>query len=772
MVLTPAVVEAQAVLMTGVGSYSQNFDTLASVGTIVPAPTSGPAVPWVDNTNIAGWYAAQAITTLTNLSIGNGSSTIGQLYSFGDPSATERALGSLSSGTPGAFAYGVLFQNTSGVPLVIDSLSFTGEQWRNGGSGTAHKLEFSYQTSSTAITSPNPTSLLPAGWTAFASGNFTGPIATGSSAILDGNAAANKLAIAATPSIVVPAGHYAFLRWYDSNDTGSDHGLALDDLTVSWSAAANPLIGLTALATNFSENAGNGATTGVVSIPTALAADLTVNLTSSDITEATVPASVTILQGTTSIPYTINAVNDFIVDGNQAVSITASAPGYLSAVVNLAVADDNDAPIAVTITPETFAENAGSAIASGSVTVVENVVADLTVTLTSSLITEATISSSSVTITAGTNTAAFTVNAVDDQIIDGTRTVNITATAPGYTTGSKQITVTDFGDSAPLPTLPINAIAFTGYNADGNDNLAFVVLTDIAPGDVILFSDNEWNGGPPGGGGGFSDTNEGLLTWTAPAGGVAAGTIVTLDDVSIPGRTSSVGTLTGSNFVLAAGGDTVYAFQGALLQPTRVLAAISAADPLVEVITNTGLTDYVLLPLGTDIGAYKGLRNDQTTFSSYLTSIHNEAANWVTQDNSGNDGIDSVAPDVPFSNIPFTLSTPSNNFSSWAQANTGSSSASTTGDHDNDGVSNGVEFFMGQTGSTFTPNPVPDANRLLSFPVSATATGVTGIIQTSPDLVTWTTLASTTAGGFITATIPAPDAGVKIFARLNVVVTP
>ena len=93
-------------------------------------------------------------------------------------------------------------------------------------------------------------------------------------------------------------------------------------------------------------------------------------------------------------------------------------------------------------------------------------------------------------------------------------------------------------------------------------------------------------------------------------------------------------------------------------------------------------------------------------------------------------------------------------------------------DFDGDGLDNGTEYFMGTAGNAFTQNPAPDASRLLSFPVSATATGVTGIIQSSPDLVTWTTLASTTAGGFITATIPAPDAGGKIFARLNVVVTP
>jgi hypothetical protein len=49
------------------------------------------------------------------------------------------------------------------------------------------------------------------------------------------------------------------------------------------------------------------------------------------------------------------------------------------------------------------------------------------------------------------------------------------------------------------------SIAFTGFNADGNDNLAFVALETIAAGTVITFTDNEWGG---------SSFNTGESTWT------------------------------------------------------------------------------------------------------------------------------------------------------------------------------------------------------------------------------------------------------------------
>ncbi|MCW1925731.1 autotransporter-associated beta strand repeat-containing protein [Luteolibacter arcticus] len=61
-------------------------------------------------------------------------------------------------------------------------------------------------------------------------------------------------------------------------------------------------------------------------------------------------------------------------------------------------------------------------------------------------------------------------------------------------------------------------------------------------------------------------------------------------------------------------------------------------------------------------------------------------------------------------------------------------------DHDNDGVDNGIEYFMGQTGSTFTANPAP-AGGIVTWPMGATYTGVYGTdyeVQYSTDLVFWT----------------------------------
>lgn len=88
-------------------------------------------------------------------------------------------------------------------------------------------------------------------------------------------------------------------------------------------------------------------------------------------------------------------------------------------------------------------------------------------------------------------------------------------------------------------------IAFTGFNADANDGIAFVVLEAIPAGTTIIFSDREWTGAA-------FNSGEGSWNWTAPAGGVTAGTVVTLDNIS-----DSDGVPISTNIGVAAGGSGI-----------------------------------------------------------------------------------------------------------------------------------------------------------------------------------------------------------------------
>lgn len=78
-------------------------------------------------------------------------------------------------------------------------------------------------------------------------------------------------------------------------------------------------------ADSVSEAAGANATTATVTRVGDTSTDLTVNLTSGDTTEATVPATVVIPAGQASATFPIAAVDDSIVDGTRTVTVNASA---------------------------------------------------------------------------------------------------------------------------------------------------------------------------------------------------------------------------------------------------------------------------------------------------------------------------------------------------------------------------------------------------------------------------------------------------------------
>lgn len=123
---------------------------------------------------------------------------------------------------------------------------------------------------------------------------------------------------------------------------------------------------------------------------------------------------------------------------------------------------------------------------------------------------------------------------------------------------------------------------------------------------------------------------------------------------------------------------------------------------------------------------------------------------------------------------------PANNYNTWATTN-GVSGQLIHLDHDNDGVSNGVEYFIGgPTGDTTGFTPLPSVTtaagiRSITWTKAATYTGAYGsdyFVETSSTLAggSWTTEASpgtvTVSGNNVTYTFPAGP--VKNFARLSV----
>ena len=242
--LAAAATEARAVLaFTGV-PYTQNFDTLA---------TSGTNNTWSDNTTIPGWYANRVSYR------GDYTGGSGALHSMGEtsgPNLTERALGSIGSGTANNINYGFALRNDTGDTLTAFTLTYYGEQWRVGPSTTTtaaveNTLSFSWSlenvpvdlsSSSLAGSDVGPDNdplFSPASALDFNSITDTNATTVGINQ--NGNDAANRLLITATIPVTWAPNQVLWLRWKDLDNAAGDHGLAIDDVT--FTAVPEPAAG-------------------------------------------------------------------------------------------------------------------------------------------------------------------------------------------------------------------------------------------------------------------------------------------------------------------------------------------------------------------------------------------------------------------------------------------------------------------------------------------------------------------------------------------------
>ena len=145
-----------------------------------------------------------------------------------------------------------------------------------------------------------------------------------------------------------------YLRWNYRTATNNMAGglpdaLAIDNLIISSNTSPNIYMTLTLNPSVVSETAGANASTGTVKINQVVAYDLTVNISSSDITEADVPASIVIPAGKLSGTFPIRAVDDIVSDGVQSSTITCSATNLLNVSQVLTVTDNE--PILIGVTP-------------------------------------------------------------------------------------------------------------------------------------------------------------------------------------------------------------------------------------------------------------------------------------------------------------------------------------------------------------------------------------------------------------------------------------
>lgn len=209
--------------------YSQNFDSLIS--------DDNTSATYVDNTTISGWYvnSEEMDSNSDEYFAENGSSSSGEVFSFGLDGASDRALGYTGSGGNDYFNVAVRLVNDSGATITSLDVAYVGEQWRSGGNtnDNLNSLAFSYQVFASGAGSI-PTSTNLTGWTSVGALEFSPPQPEALSGLLDGNLPLNSTDLTSNVSGFIWApGEELWLRWTGGNAAGTDAGIGIDDFSVS-----------------------------------------------------------------------------------------------------------------------------------------------------------------------------------------------------------------------------------------------------------------------------------------------------------------------------------------------------------------------------------------------------------------------------------------------------------------------------------------------------------------------------------------------------------
>ncbi len=192
--------------------YSQDFNTLSDSSSSSELPE--------------GWYLLETGTNAdSEYNASTGSTSGGNTYSFGSSGSTERALGSIRSGSLAAI-FGINLLNNTGDIISTLHITYTGEQWRVGANRpAADRIDFQY--------SLNAANLSDGDWIDVDQLDFYSPKINTSTGLLDGNLSENQTEITYTiTGLSISPGGTFWLKWSDSDASGTDDGLAVDDFSI------------------------------------------------------------------------------------------------------------------------------------------------------------------------------------------------------------------------------------------------------------------------------------------------------------------------------------------------------------------------------------------------------------------------------------------------------------------------------------------------------------------------------------------------------------
>ncbi len=223
--------------------YTQNFDGMGTFDLLLADDITG---------SLPGFHALREVgnTNPNSVKADDGSDPVEGFRNYGQSLQADRSLGAMPGASTGATRFGIRLINNSAVAISSFQVTFTGEQWHNGGSETPQSLVFAYRTA----TSVNDLST--GVYTAVPALEFVSPNITPGAGSVNGNLLANRVVLSASFGVTVLPGEEIMLRWEQLDELGGDHGLSIDDLSIT--ASAGTTAALATIAGRATDAAGRG----------------------------------------------------------------------------------------------------------------------------------------------------------------------------------------------------------------------------------------------------------------------------------------------------------------------------------------------------------------------------------------------------------------------------------------------------------------------------------------------------------------------------------
>ena len=203
---------------------------------------------------------------------------------------------------------------------------------------------------------------------------------------------------------------------------------------------------------------------------------------SSGSTRLTHPSQVTIPAGMSSSVFSVSVLDDSYVQVDEVLSLTVDADEYLSESVLISVVDDDELELTATIDQstlsETTAQDASVRISRNSDDLSEALRIDVAPSVSNAL-----AISDSIVIPAGRRDVSFSVSAIDNSTIEGTKSVALSFSADEYAATEIALQIED-DDSAGISVSPLNQPAHVS-ELGGTDLLA-IRLSAEPSSDVVV----------------------------------------------------------------------------------------------------------------------------------------------------------------------------------------------------------------------------------------------------------------------------------------------